>query len=150
MAVASVASRGARGAGGIATRTSKRSPSDNLTTPKNDLCIMRIAHTNTTGGQRNQTTSPHLHTHGASHALQGKHIVAHKELGMKKLRVKGLRDRADCATIVQRCMKTVDGYENVHINTATGEITYTPGTCVDEEILKEALAQEGLTVEEMK
>ena len=69
---------------------------------------------------------------------------------MKTLRVKGFREKTDCATVIERCVKTVDGYEDIHINTASGEITYQPGTCVDEDILKEALAQEGLTVEEVK
>ena len=68
---------------------------------------------------------------------------------MKKLRLKGLDDKLNCATIIQRCMKTTDGFEDVHVNTATGEITYSPGTCVDEDILREALAKEGLEVEEI-
>lgn len=66
---------------------------------------------------------------------------------MKKLRLKGLDDTLDCANIVKRCVATVDGYEDVHVNLATGEITYSPGTCVDEHILKEAFAKEGLVLE---
>ncbi len=69
---------------------------------------------------------------------------------MKKLRLKGLDDRDDCATRIERCVKTNEGFEDVHVNLATGEIFYTPGTCVDPEILKEAFAKEGLEVEEVK
>ncbi len=68
---------------------------------------------------------------------------------MKKLRLRGL-DNPDCATRVQHCVQTSDGFEDVHINMATGEISYSPGTCVDENLLREAFAREGLEVEEMK
>ena len=67
---------------------------------------------------------------------------------MKKLRLKGMSDKLNCATI-ERCIKTVDGYETVHLNMATGEITYS-NDCVDEKLLREALAKEGLEIEETK
>lgn len=67
---------------------------------------------------------------------------------MKRLRLKGMDNKLDCAA-VERCIKTVDGYENVRINMATGEITYN-GECVDENLLREAFAKEGLKVEEVK
>ena len=67
---------------------------------------------------------------------------------MKKLRLKGLNDKLNCAT-VESCIKTVDGYETVSVNMATGEITYR-ADCVDEKLLREALAKEGLDVEDVK
>ena len=65
---------------------------------------------------------------------------------MKKLRLKGMNDKLDCS-VVERCIKTLDGYETVHVNMATGEITYS-NDCVDEDLLREAFAKEGLKVEE--
>ena len=84
-------------------------------------------------------------------ALQGKFSAASdgaKGETMKKLRLKGLNDKLNCAT-VESCIKTVDGYETVSINMATGEISYR-ADCVDEKLLREALAKEGLDVEEVK
>ncbi len=69
---------------------------------------------------------------------------------MKKLRLKGMNDKLNCSEVIQRCVATVDGLEDVHVDLATGLITYSPGTCTDDSILKEALAQEGLTAEEVK
>lgn len=74
--------------------------------------------------------------------------TALKGTGMKKLRIKNMNDKLNCAT-VERCIKTVDGYETVRIDMATGEITYSKD-CVDGELLREALAGEGLEVEEAR
>lgn len=69
---------------------------------------------------------------------------------MKKLRLKGLQDKLDCATVIQRCVQTADGLEDVHVDLATGEVSYSPGTCTDDGILREALEKEGFEVEEVK
>ncbi len=69
---------------------------------------------------------------------------------MKKLRLRGLESRANCSEVIQRCVQTVDGLEDVHVDLATGMITYSPGTCTDDSILREALAQEGIQSEEVK
>ena len=69
---------------------------------------------------------------------------------MKKLRLKGLDDKRNCSEVIKRCVQTVDGLEDVHVDLATGTITYSPGTCTDESILREALAKEGIESEEMK
>ncbi|KAF4530376.1 hypothetical protein B566_EDAN018520 [Ephemera danica] len=53
-----------------------------------------------------------------------------------------LDDKLDCSTVVQKCVKTVDGYEDVHVNLGTGEISYEAASCVDEGLLREAFAQE--------
>ena len=69
---------------------------------------------------------------------------------MKKLRLKGLESKANCSEVIKRCVQTVDGLEDVHVDLATGMITYSPGTCTDDSILREALANEGIQAEEVK
>lgn len=69
---------------------------------------------------------------------------------MKKLRVIGKQNLEGCETKVKRCVETVDGLEEAHINMSTGEITYGPGGCTDEQLLREAFAKEGLELEEAK
>lgn len=67
---------------------------------------------------------------------------------MKKMRLKGMEDQLDYS-VVDRCVKTVNGLEAAHINMSTGEITY-DSSCVDEDLMRETFAKEGLTLEEIK
>ena len=65
----------------------------------------------------------------------------------KKLKVRGTAD-PDCAQKITKAIEGVEGAEQVHINMATGEITYGPNTCVNSAILKEAIESAGYDVEE--
>ncbi len=70
---------------------------------------------------------------------------------MKKLRLKGLDDKMNCSTVIERCIKTVDGFEDAYVDLGTGTISYAPSTsCVDVDLLKEAFAKEGITAEDVK
>ncbi len=65
---------------------------------------------------------------------------------MKKLRIKNMQSLTDCSHTIN--LNTVDGLEQVHINMATGEITYGPDACVDMTLLRESLAEQGAELEE--
>lgn len=67
---------------------------------------------------------------------------------MKKVRLKG-REKQPDYSVVDRCVKTVSGLEAAHINMSTGEITY-DSACVDEDLMRETFAKEGLQMEEVK
>lgn len=79
----------------------------------------------------------------------GTTIASMKERAMKKLRLKGMENLANCRERLNRCIQTVDGLETANVDMATGQITYTKG-CVDENLLREALAKENLEVEEVE
>ncbi len=66
---------------------------------------------------------------------------------MSKMRVRGMQS-PDCAATVSKAVSTVDGVENVRVNLATGEVTYGPDSCVDPELLKEAVKNAGYSVED--
>lgn len=66
---------------------------------------------------------------------------------MVKLRIKNLHTLPDNAAMVNRCVSTVDGLEQAHINLSTGEITYSSEACIDESLLREAFLKEGIEVE---
>ena len=67
---------------------------------------------------------------------------------MKTKRIINFRQSPDCARQVDTVVNTVDGLERAHINLATGEITYGPDACINEALLEEAFAREGLELEE--
>lgn len=67
---------------------------------------------------------------------------------MKTKRIKNYNKSMDCTRMVDTVVDTVDGLERAHINLATGEITYGPDACVDEELLKSAFVKEGLELED--
>lgn len=67
---------------------------------------------------------------------------------MKKKHIKNFDRSVDCTRIVDTVVDTVDGLEKAHINLATGEITYGPDACINERLLKEAFAREGLELED--
>ncbi len=66
---------------------------------------------------------------------------------MKKYRVRGMAS-PDCVRTVTQEIKNASGTEEVHINLATGEITYGPAVCIDENILREAVEKSGYQLEE--
>ncbi|ABB39172.1 heavy metal-binding domain-containing protein [Oleidesulfovibrio alaskensis G20] len=66
---------------------------------------------------------------------------------MKKMKVRGMQT-PDCAATLTKSIETVDGVEDVHINLATGEITYGPAECVDMSLVKEQVRKAGYEVEE--
>lgn len=68
---------------------------------------------------------------------------------MKKIRIKDMKNFMACRDTINRCVKDVDGLETAHIDMTTGEISYVKG-CVDEKLLREALAREGLELDEEK
>lgn len=68
---------------------------------------------------------------------------------MKTKRIKNFnRNSIDCSRQISRAVETVDGLESAHINLATGEITYGPDACINEELLKSAFEEEGLELED--
>ena len=67
---------------------------------------------------------------------------------MKKMRIKNKGNLLDCQARVNRCIETVDGLEVAHVNMSTGEVTYSKGDCIDEALLREAFAKEGLDLED--
>lgn len=67
---------------------------------------------------------------------------------MKKKRIKNFDKSVDCTRTMDTLVKTVDGLERAHINLATGEITYGPDACIDEKLLKDAFAHEGMELED--
>jgi copper chaperone CopZ len=73
-----------------------------------------------------------------------------KEYAMIKKRIKNYNQGVDCTRMVNNVVNTVDGLESVHINLATGEITYGPTACIDETMLSEAFSKEGYELEDVK
>lgn len=67
---------------------------------------------------------------------------------MKVLKMKNLRQMPDRDKIIAHCVKTVDGLEYAHINMDTGEIRYGSDACIDEKLMREALAGQGIKVED--
>lgn len=67
---------------------------------------------------------------------------------MKKMMMKNYDKSVDCTRMVDTVVNTVDGLERAHINLATGEITYGPDACINEELLKSAFAKEGVDLED--
>ena len=67
---------------------------------------------------------------------------------MKTKRMRNYDKSVDCTRMVDTVVNTVDGLERAHINLATGEITYGPDACIDEELLKSAFAKEGVELED--
>jgi copper chaperone CopZ len=63
--------------------------------------------------------------------------------------IKNFNQGVDCTRMVDNVVNTVDGLESVHINLATGEITYGPTACIDETVMKEAFAKEGYELEDL-
>lgn len=67
---------------------------------------------------------------------------------MKVLKMKNLLQRPDRENIVTQCLNTVDGLECAHINMNTGEITYGNDACIDEALLRETFAKQGIELED--
>jgi copper chaperone CopZ len=63
--------------------------------------------------------------------------------------IKNFNQGVDCTRMVDNVVNTVDGLESVHINLATGEITYGPTACIDEKLMEEAFAKEGYELEDL-
>jgi copper chaperone CopZ len=63
--------------------------------------------------------------------------------------IKNFKQGVDCTRMVDNVVNTVDGLESVHINLATGEITYGPTVCIDEQLMEEAFAKEGYELEDL-
>ena len=68
---------------------------------------------------------------------------------MAKKRIKGLDRSVYCTRLVDTCVETVDGLERAHINMATGEITYGPDVCINEDALHGAFKRQGLELEDV-
>ncbi|MDL2314342.1 heavy metal-binding domain-containing protein [Desulfovibrio sp. OttesenSCG-928-C14] len=69
----------------------------------------------------------------------------------KKFRLGGKRPTPDCQASISTRLKTEDGFEDVQINMATGEITYGPGKCtLPEEALRRVCKDAGYDLEEVK
>lgn len=65
----------------------------------------------------------------------------------KKFKVRGISS-PDCERRITRAIQTATGLEEVHVNMATGEVTYGPNVCGDPQLVKEAVEGEGYTFEE--
>ena len=64
---------------------------------------------------------------------------------MKTLKVADMKT-PDCAATISRVVETADGVEVVNVNYATGEVTYGPTECVDENMVKEMIHDAGYQV----
>lgn len=69
---------------------------------------------------------------------------------MARKRMKQFDKSVDCTRMVNTVVNTVDGLEKAHINMATGEITYGPDVCINEELLRDAFAKEGVELEDVE
>ena len=65
----------------------------------------------------------------------------------KKLKVSGM-SCGNCAKSVTKAVETVDGVEEVTVNLATGEVTYSTVKPVDEKAVKDNITKIGFGVEE--
>lgn len=66
----------------------------------------------------------------------------------RTFRIKGMDSVFNCRTVINNCIKTVDGLDTAHIDLATGRITYGDEACVDESLMREAFGKEGMTLVE--
>lgn len=66
---------------------------------------------------------------------------------MSAVKVKGMVS-PDCMATVSKAVKTVEGVEDVHVNLATGEVTYGLAECVDISVLREAVEKAGYDLED--
>ena len=65
---------------------------------------------------------------------------------MQKLKISNMKS-PDCAATISNVVKTANGVEVVNVNYATGEVTYGPTECVDQEMIRELIEQAGYEAE---
>lgn len=68
----------------------------------------------------------------------------------KRYCVRDINSSPDCQASLTTAIKTATGAEEVHINMATGEITYGPATCdMNEGKLRAAVKKAGFELDEI-